>query len=125
MCVLHIFPHTNHQRCYSYTPLGRKEPNRIDLQALTLAGPNVTRPVPDPLAVLSLDNRLSITIKNMLLTVVSPGKTKHVVETSYKLNLVLPLLIISLLELKIFSKKRNMLVVYPPLFSIHWHHKMS
>ena len=31
-----------------------------DLQTLTLAGPTVTRPVPDPLAVLSLDNRLYI-----------------------------------------------------------------
>ena len=28
------------------------------LQALTLAGPTVTRPVPDPLAVLSLHNQL-------------------------------------------------------------------
>ena len=33
---------------------------RIDLQALTLAGPIVTRPVLDPLAALSFDNRLSI-----------------------------------------------------------------
>ena len=32
--------------------------NIIDLQALTLAGFTVTRLVPDPLAVLSLDNRL-------------------------------------------------------------------
>ena len=30
--------------------------NKRDLQALTLAGPSVTRPVPDPLAVLSVDN---------------------------------------------------------------------
>ena len=30
--------------------------NTTDLQALTLAGPTVTRPVPDPLAVLSLEN---------------------------------------------------------------------
>ena len=30
--------------------------NRTDLQALTLAGPTVIRPVQDPLAVLSLDN---------------------------------------------------------------------
>ena len=29
--------------------------NNIDLQALNLAGPTVTRPGPDPLAVLSLD----------------------------------------------------------------------
>ena len=28
--------------------------NKTDLQALTLAGPTVTRPVPDPLAELSL-----------------------------------------------------------------------
>ena len=32
--------------------------NRIDLQAINLAGPTVTRSVPDPLAVLSLNNRL-------------------------------------------------------------------
>ena len=32
--------------------------NRIDLQALTSLGPTVTRPVLDPLAVLSLDNQL-------------------------------------------------------------------
>ena len=30
--------------------------NKTALYALTLAGPTVTRPVPDPLAVLSLDN---------------------------------------------------------------------
>ena len=30
----------------------------MDLKALTLAGPTVTRPVPDPLAVLSLHNQL-------------------------------------------------------------------
>ena len=34
--------------------------NRIDLQALTLAGPTVTRTVPDTLAVLSLNNRVYI-----------------------------------------------------------------
>ena len=34
--------------------------NRTDLQALTLAGPTVTRPVQDPLAVLSLDKQLFI-----------------------------------------------------------------
>ena len=33
---------------------------RTDLQALTLVGPTVTRPVQDPLAVLSLDNQLNI-----------------------------------------------------------------
>ena len=32
--------------------------NRIDLKALTLVGPTITRPVLDPLAVLRLDNRL-------------------------------------------------------------------
>ena len=32
--------------------------NRIDLQALPLVGPTVTRPAHDPLAVLSLDNLL-------------------------------------------------------------------
>ena len=31
-----------------------------DLQALTLGGLTVTRPVPDPLAVLSLDNQINI-----------------------------------------------------------------
>ena len=30
--------------------------NKIDLQALTLSGPTVTRQVPDPLGVLSLNN---------------------------------------------------------------------
>ena len=34
--------------------------NKRDLQALTIAGPTVTRPVPDLLAVLSLNNRLCI-----------------------------------------------------------------
>ena len=33
-----------------------------DLQALTLAGPTVTRPLPDPLAELSLNNWLYIFI---------------------------------------------------------------
>ena len=32
----------------------------MDLQGLTLVGPTATRPVPDPLAVLSLNNRLYI-----------------------------------------------------------------
>ena len=33
---------------------------KIDLQALTLVGPTVTRPVQDPLAVKLLDNRLEM-----------------------------------------------------------------
>ena len=37
--------------------------NRIDLRALTLVGPTVTRPVQDPLAILSLDNRLYINVE--------------------------------------------------------------
>ena len=32
--------------------------NKRDLQALTLVGPTVKRPVPDPLAVLSINNQL-------------------------------------------------------------------
>ena len=36
--------------------LGIPSVNRIDLQALTLAGPTVTRPVLDPQAILSLNN---------------------------------------------------------------------
>ena len=35
--------------------------NRIDLLALTLAGPTNLKPVPDPLAVRHLENRLYIT----------------------------------------------------------------
>ena len=34
------------------------EQNRLTLTSMTVAGPTVKRPVPDPLAVLSLDNRL-------------------------------------------------------------------
>ena len=34
--------------------------NKTDLQALTSVGPSITRAVLDPLAVLSLDNQLSI-----------------------------------------------------------------
>ena len=38
---------------------GTPSVNKIDLQALTLAGPTVTRPVSDPLAVLSRQQQTS------------------------------------------------------------------
>ena len=37
--------------------------NKVDLQALTFVGPIVTRPVQDPLAILSLDNWLYINVQ--------------------------------------------------------------
>ena len=40
--------------------------NRIDLLALTLVGPAETSPVPDPLAVLHLDNQLYMLTKGHL-----------------------------------------------------------
>ena len=47
--------------CFILTS-GTPPVNRIDLRALTLVGPTVTRLVLDPLAVISLDNRLCIYI---------------------------------------------------------------
>ena len=43
---------------------GEPSVNKIDLQALNLAGPTATRLVPDPLAVLGLENQLYITKMN-------------------------------------------------------------
>ena len=44
--------------CHLILTLGVPSVNRPDLQALLLAGPTVTRLVPDPLTELSLENHL-------------------------------------------------------------------